>query len=71
MDKHYSLSELCEAFDVSRSGYHAWSTRAPSGRDQADARRRTPKAGANTAARACGAGCNNAGSVAGANALAG
>ena len=38
MNDHYSLSELCEAFAVSRSGYHAWSTRAPSERDRADAR---------------------------------
>ena len=37
MNDHYSVSELCEAFDVSRSGYHAWSTRAPSARDQDDA----------------------------------
>jgi putative transposase len=40
MNEHYSLSELCEAFDVSRSGYHAWATRAPSARAQADARLR-------------------------------
>ena len=38
MNDHYSIGELCEAFDVSRSGYHAWSTRAPSARDQADAK---------------------------------
>jgi putative transposase len=38
MNGHYSISELCEAFDVSRSGYHAWSTRAPSARDQDDAK---------------------------------
>lgn len=38
MADHYSMSELCEAFDVSRSGYYAWSTRAPSARDQDDAR---------------------------------
>ncbi len=38
MSTDYSLSELCEAFDVSRSGYHAWASRQPSARDQADAR---------------------------------
>jgi transposase InsO family protein len=37
MSTDYSLSELCEAFDVSRSGYHAWAGRQPSARDQADA----------------------------------
>jgi len=36
MSTDYSLSELCEAFDVSRSGYHAWASRQPSARDQAD-----------------------------------
>jgi predicted DNA-binding protein YlxM (UPF0122 family) len=58
MHDHYSIGELCEAFDVSRSGYHAWISRAPCARVQADVqlmpltRRRTPKAAANTAARA-------------------
>lgn len=36
MSTDYSLSELCEAFDVSRSGYHAWAGRQPSAREQAD-----------------------------------
>lgn len=36
MSTDYSLRELCEAFDVSRSGYHAWVSRRPSARDQAD-----------------------------------
>lgn len=34
----YPVNELCVAFGVSRSGYYAWLTRAPSGRAQADAR---------------------------------
>lgn len=38
MDGHYSISELCEAFAVSRSGYHAWNTREPSERARADAK---------------------------------
>jgi transposase InsO family protein len=37
MSENYSISELCEAFDVSRSGYHAWESREPSARAQADA----------------------------------
>jgi putative transposase len=37
MSEHYSISELCEAFDVSRSGYHDWTRRAPCARVQADA----------------------------------
>ena len=36
MSNDYSIDELCEAFDVSRSGYHAWASRPPSARDQAD-----------------------------------
>lgn len=51
MSDRYSISELCEAFDVSRSGYHAWSTRAPSDRDQADARLRPLIAAAHTEGR--------------------
>ena len=38
MSDHYSVRELCEAFDVSRSGYHAWVSHAPCARAQADAR---------------------------------
>jgi transposase InsO family protein len=37
MSTDYSLGELCEAFDVSRSGYHAWAGRQPCARIQADA----------------------------------
>jgi len=37
MSPDYSLSELCEALDVSRSGYHAWISRQPCARSQADA----------------------------------
>lgn len=37
MSEDYHISELCEAFDVSRSGYHAWASREPSARAQADA----------------------------------
>lgn len=36
MNDPYSISELCEAFDVSRSGYHAWIEREPCARAQAD-----------------------------------
>ena len=38
LSQDYSIPELCEAFDVSRSGYHAWVSRAPCARTQADAR---------------------------------
>ena len=38
MTDHYSIRELCAAFDISRSGYHAWVSRAPCARAQADAR---------------------------------
>ena len=34
----YPLKALCEAFDVSRSGYYAWRDRAPSARQQANNR---------------------------------
>lgn len=34
----YTTTELCEAFDVSRSGYYDWLERAPSARQQANAR---------------------------------
>jgi putative transposase len=33
----YSISLLCSTLGVSRSGFHAWERRAPSGRDLADA----------------------------------
>jgi putative transposase len=38
MHDHYSIGELCEAFGVSRSGYHAWVGREPCARARADAR---------------------------------
>lgn len=37
MEKEYSLTQLCEAFAVSRSGYYAWCERKPSARQQAHA----------------------------------
>lgn len=37
MSDQYSIAERCEAFDVSRSGYHAWRERPPCARNQADA----------------------------------
>ena len=37
MSAEYSIHELCAALDVSRSGYQAWASRAPSLRAQADA----------------------------------
>jgi hypothetical protein len=37
MNDYYSIGELCEAFDVSRSGYHAWIGREPCARTPADA----------------------------------
>jgi putative transposase len=36
MNDRYSIGELCEAFDVSRSGYHAWIGREPCARARAD-----------------------------------
>jgi putative transposase len=36
MNADYPLSLLCEALAVSRSGYHAWVSRAPGSRAQAD-----------------------------------
>ena len=36
MLKDHPLTALCEAFDVSRSGYHAWCERQPSARQQAN-----------------------------------
>ena len=38
MEKEHPLTELCVAFDVSRSGYYAWRKRKPSARAQANAR---------------------------------
>jgi hypothetical protein len=32
----HALKRLCEVLRVSRSGYHAWSQRGPSARQQAD-----------------------------------
>lgn len=38
MSADYTTRELCEAFEVSRSGYYAWRERAPSARQQANLR---------------------------------
>jgi len=38
MEKEYALTELCEAFEVSRSGYYGWRERKPSARQQANTR---------------------------------
>ena len=38
MEREHPLSELCAALAVSRSGYYAWRERAPSARQQANAR---------------------------------
>jgi transposase InsO family protein len=37
MKPNHSLAALCAAFDVTRSGYHAWEQRAPSERARTDA----------------------------------
>jgi transposase InsO family protein len=37
MSEDYSLIQLCEVLAVSRSGYHAWASRLPGPRAQADA----------------------------------
>ncbi len=37
MKTEHSLAQLCAAFDVTRSGYHAWESAEPSARAQADA----------------------------------
>jgi putative transposase len=37
MAKEHPLTELCAAFEVSRSGYYAWCVRKPSARQQANA----------------------------------
>jgi transposase InsO family protein len=36
MENEYPLTRLCQVFGVSRSGYHAWRHRPPSGRQQAN-----------------------------------
>lgn len=33
----FSIHAMCNAFDASRSGYHAWLDRRPSARARADA----------------------------------
>lgn len=38
MTAGYATTALCEAFEVSRSGYYAWQAREPSGRQQANER---------------------------------
>ena len=38
MRSNYSLRELCDCLEVSRSGYLAWKSRAPSAREQANDR---------------------------------
>ena len=38
LEAEHPLSELCAAFAVSRSGYYAWRERAPSSRQEANAR---------------------------------
>jgi transposase InsO family protein len=37
MQQEHSISELCEALEVTRSGYHDWASRDPGPRAQADA----------------------------------
>ena len=37
MSAQHDLTDLCAAFDVTRSGYHAWLAAEPSAREQADA----------------------------------
>ena len=37
MEDSYPVSDLCEAFDVSRAGFYAWRQRGPSERDRVDA----------------------------------
>ena len=37
MKADHTLAALCAAFDVTRSGYHAWAKAVPGGREQADA----------------------------------
>lgn len=36
LEAQHSLADLCAAFGVSRSGYHAWKSRPPSARQRAD-----------------------------------
>jgi transposase InsO family protein len=40
MSAQHDLTDLCAAFDVTRSGYHAWLAAEPSAREQTDARLR-------------------------------
>jgi putative transposase len=37
LERQHPVTDLCAAFGVSRSGYHAWKSRPPSGRAQTDA----------------------------------
>ena len=37
MQEEHSIADLCDALDVSRSGYHAWAAREPGPRAQANA----------------------------------
>lgn len=36
MQDEYSITELCDALGVTRSGYHAWASRQPGPRAQTD-----------------------------------
>jgi putative transposase len=38
MQPEHSVADLCDALQVSRSGYHAWAARTPGPRAQANAR---------------------------------
>lgn len=40
MSAEHDVTDLCAAFDVTRSGYHTWLAAAPSAREQTDARLR-------------------------------
>jgi putative transposase len=48
---HYPIRLLCRCLAVSRSGYYAWRTRAPSARAQRDARLRVEIAASHSASR--------------------
>jgi len=37
MQPEHSVADLCDALQVSRSGYHAWAAREPGPRAQANA----------------------------------
>lgn len=67
MSADYSITQLCAALAVTRSGYHAWLVRTPGPRAQADAalvpliaeaHREGPAR--NTAVPACVTGCRPA-----------